>query len=581
MSPALPRATASQQVKWVLRSLAIALGALHTAVAMRSQSMNEDGIAYLDFGDALWNGSSNGATNTTWSPLYAWILGGVLKIVQPSMSWEFPTVQLVNLTIYLIALASFEFFWRRLGQTRLLSPGDGRDRTPIPTFWWLVAGYSLFIYVSLNLISVWSVTPDMCVAALVYVAAGLLIDVGSSRSGRLVALALGAVLGVAYLAKAAMLPLGLACIALVALLPRPGRRSGGHAVLAVLAFLVVAAPWSVALSKWVGHATFSDVGRFTYLKHVNQMPWPQWQLAAGELDGVPAHPPRLAHDDPAVWEFGDPIGGTYPLGYDPAWWAQGLEPRVEPAQQAAVLAGNLQYYFHLFVRMQGGVLAAAVLLLLSTLYYERRVRWDASAALVLWGGTALGLYSLVFAEARYVAAFVLLVWGGLLAKVALPPGAVARRMTSLATAVLSLFVWINIGALNLEGLAGVAGFQPAPREMSGGAHGRSLADRDTARHPVIASELVNFGLRKNDPIAFIGYSYSAYWARLVRLRIVAEIRPEQAAEFWRLDALRQRDVLDSLRQAGARAVVAEPPQPGMDMTGWKALPAGYLVRRLD
>ena len=199
-----------------------------------------------------------------------------------------------------------------------------------------------------------------------------------------------------------------------------------------------------------------------------------------------------------------------------------------------MLAGNLQYYFQLFVRMQGGVLAAALLLLAMTLCHERLVRWDVCAAIVLWGCAAFGLYSLVFAEARYVAAFVLLVWGGLLAKIGLPPGEMARKTANLASAVLVLFVWINIGALNAEGLAGVTGFEPAPREMSGGTPGRSLANRDTAQHPLIADELRSAGLQAGDSVAFVGYSYSAYWARLARVRIVAEVRPEEVVSFGRL-----------------------------------------------
>ncbi len=41
-------------------------------------------------------------------------------------------------------------------------------------------------------------------------------------------------------------------------------------------------------------------------------------MAAEPPAGVPLHPPRLIHDNPLIWEFAAPIGGTYPLAYDPA-----------------------------------------------------------------------------------------------------------------------------------------------------------------------------------------------------------------------------------------------------------------------
>jgi hypothetical protein len=581
-SPAAVGTATLRRLSWLFRAVAIALGALHAAVAMRSQSMNEDGIAYLDFGDALWTEGVAGAVNTTWSPLYAWIVAGVVRATGPSMDWEFPTVQVVNFGIYLIALACFEYFWRRLGAMGPATTSEGRDRACIPTFWWLAAGYSLFVYVSLNLISIWSVTPDMCVAALVYLAAGLLIELTAGARRGSTAIGLGCVLGVAYLAKAAMFPLGLACIGLVTLLPKPDRRGLLRATFALVAFLFVATPWMIRVSEVAGRPTFSDVSRFTYLKHVNQMPWPQWQEAADSLQGSPLHPPRRIYDSPAVWEFATPIRSTYPLGYDPAWWTQGLEPTLDLRSQLTVLAENLQYYFQLFVRMQGGVLASTALLLLLTLAYQRRVRWDISTALALWACGAFGLYGLVFAEARYVAPFVLLLWAGLLSAVGLSPGAADRRIASAAMTVLTLFVWINIGALNLQGLAGLAGFESAPREMAASVQGRSLANQDTARHPLIGFELRDAGLTVDDPIAFVGYSYSAFWARLARLRIVAEIRPEEAAEFWALDLDRRGEVLAVLQRAGARAVVAEPPSSPADATGWTVLPVSrYLLMRLD
>jgi hypothetical protein len=77
----------------VFRLLAIALGALHTWAAIASYSMSEDGISYLDMGDAYLRGDWTMAVNSVWSPLYSWILGLAMRVFRPPMRWEFPVVQ--------------------------------------------------------------------------------------------------------------------------------------------------------------------------------------------------------------------------------------------------------------------------------------------------------------------------------------------------------------------------------------------------------------------------------------------------------------------------------------------------------
>src|SRR5262245_31136988 len=70
------------------RLLAVALGGLHTWAAISRFSMNPDGIAYLDMADAYMRGDWRAAINPVWSPLYAWLLGPVMRLVQPTMRWE-------------------------------------------------------------------------------------------------------------------------------------------------------------------------------------------------------------------------------------------------------------------------------------------------------------------------------------------------------------------------------------------------------------------------------------------------------------------------------------------------------------
>ncbi|NIP54845.1 MAG: hypothetical protein GWO26_23230, partial [Phycisphaerae bacterium] len=92
------------------------LGGIHTWAAATSHSMNADGISYLDMGDAVFSGDWATGLSGVWSPLYAWILGAVMRLFDPPMQWEFPLVHIVNYLIFIFTFLAFEFFWKHLIQ---------------------------------------------------------------------------------------------------------------------------------------------------------------------------------------------------------------------------------------------------------------------------------------------------------------------------------------------------------------------------------------------------------------------------------------------------------------------------------
>ena len=54
-------------------------------------------------------------------------------------------------------------------------------------------------------------------------------------------------------------------------------------------------------------------------------------------------------------------------------------------------------------------------------------------------------------------------------------------------------------------------------------------------HWEVATQLQRFGLREGDQVAFIGLSFGAYWARLLKVRIVAEIPSDETDSFCKAD----------------------------------------------
>lgn len=549
--------------RWVslgFRLLAVILAILHTWAAVSAYSMNADGIVYLDIGDAFWRGEWGTAVNAVWSPLYAWILGLALRLFNPAMAWEFALVHLVDFAIYLGALLCFEQLWRQLWvYQQEEQQHDGR--ISLPEWAWLAIGYTLFIWVSMSLIEIWAVTPDMLMACFVLLAAAQLVRLrrGAGR-WRDFAL-LGLWLGLGYLTKAVMFP--LAFVFLFAALFSLGnvRRTWPKVLLSLLVFLLISGPWIALISASRGRFTFSDASTITYLRYVQGLPFVHWQGEDPPVNGVPLHPTRQVFADPSIYEFATPIGGAYPVATDPVYWYEGAETRLNlPAQLRLLLASGL-FYLDLFARQQA-VLVTAVLLAWwlgwqrpsSPLFLLRRY------SLTLIALAAFALYAPVLVEGRYVGVFVILFWGDLLANWRLPDSPTNHRLIPALSLIAVAVMWLNIFAFNLDGLVTVT-------------RGTTTASVTNAPPPTWPGEtavaLHELGLHPGDQVGIIGYGFDAFWARLARVKIVAEM-PDSAADlFWRGSDETQTQVLQAFAQSGARAVVAEYVPAYANTTGWQ------------
>jgi hypothetical protein len=565
------QASSAQLTRWlptIFRLLAISLGGLHAWTAAVKQSMSEDGISYLDIGDAYMRGDWGMAINTVWSPFYSWILGAAMRVLRPPMSWEFSVVHLVNFVIYLFALLSFEFFWRQLSDANRGKEGAaGSDaELGLPRWAWLSLGYTLFIWTSLSLIRIWAITPDMLAAAFVYLAAGVLVRISLGGAGWTAFIAFGLVLGLAYLAKAAMFPLALVFLGAGLLAAGELRRAAPRSVAAVIAFALIAAPYITILSVSKARLTFGDAGRITYLRYAHDVPYPHWRPGVVSGVGAPEHPTRQIFDDPRVFEFATPVGGTYPLSYDPSYWYEGVTPRFELKRQLAVMISSAQFYFDLFIRQQGGALAIVLLLLLMARRQRRRPKSLAGdEALLVVALAAFGMYALVYAEGRYIAAFVVLFWAGLLSRVRLVASPSSRRLVHVGGAIAVLFMLINIGGFNLGGLSKIMASEPRPAAAA------SQLEAPRYGPAQFAEKVTEMGMQRGDEIAYIGYSFGAFFARLARLRIIAEIPDAEAERFWRADHSTRSQVIQTIAGTGAKALIAEWVSPEASLDGWERI----------
>jgi len=544
--------------------VAIALGTLQ-AWAYRHE-VGGDGVNYLDMGDAYFRGDWGTAVNALWSPLYSCLLALSLHIIKPSAYWEYTVVHFVNLLIFILTLVCFEFFLRQV--IRYYQGRTGAGYWAIPTPLWMVIGYTLFIWSSLDLIGLAWVNPDMFVAGLVYLASGTLIRIRNGANSHITFALLGLILGIGYLAKTIMLPLAFVFLIVGMLSVGKLRRGSLRALTALVVLLLIVIPFVAALSKAKGRFTIGDSGKLNYAWYVNGIPDRHWQ-GQPSGSGVPSHPTRKLLDTPAVYEFGLPVGGTYPMWYDPSYWYEGVAPRFDWRQQIKTSIVNGQYILAIFLGLGGSLIVGMFLLL----YMSRRTAIN--EALHYWfllvpAVAAFILYSLIHVENRYVASFVVLLCVVAFASVRLPPSNDSARLTAGVAVAMLVMLFNPIGPL-------------ASRRYYSSAISLLRAREDFSNiHWRVADGVRQLGIKPGDKVASTNYANynNVTWARLARVRIISEVydRTGNADEggaardknnFWKADVLVQKQILCYIANAGAKVIVAD------DAPNW-AVKAGWL-----
>ena len=533
------------------------------------QDMNADGISYLDVSDACLRRDWASALNAYWSPLYSWALAAVKLIARPLAIDEFALAHSLNVAVFLGALACFDRFLVRLIRFHKLSTADRlKDASPMPDWVLLVVGYTAFLWSSLTLIGLGLVTPDLALTGFVYLACSILLDLRLGDTRWLTFAALGLVLGLGYLAKAPLFLLAPLFIAVGGLLARPGHRLRSVLV-TTAAFLLIGGPFAFALSIQKGRPTFGDSGSLNYAWSVNGVQRRHWQ-GGTSMDGAPLHPTRQLLASPPVFEFDGPIGGTYPVWYDPSYWYDGVRIRLDPTKQLAQIRVNFEVYRRTFLNVHGrtlfrqgeAALVGSPLLLfglfLGLVHRPLRARslsriFD-SWFLIIPAIAALLMFWLVHVESRLIAPYALVLYMTLLVTVRLTP--LSRSILPPSMILISLLVCLLL--------------------MVDLSHYYLADDPSQTLGRDFASELKRIGVNPGDKIASLEYSNVnvTVLAHRAGVKIVAEIYEEghNDAErlFWEGDDAARHRVTQAFSEAGAIAIIAHQAPTGA--AGW--LPIG-------
>jgi hypothetical protein len=502
--------------------------------------MYSDGISYLDIADRYKAGAWREAVNPYWSPLYSWVLAVATLPLGHGSYYEVVVVHLVNLIALLLSFAAFELLLRELEL-----PGRAA----------LGVAYSLFLWGAVGLIGCAATMPDLIVTIWVYLLTVLVMRFRKDESRLAVELGLGAIVALAYFTKTAMLLIGTAYIITAAV----GARRARVAVMAGLACLILASPWVWTLREVAGRWTIGESGRLNYAWEVHDI-----RRATDWPGGGALHSVRQFPTSPPVFEYAEPIRATYPLWFDPSYWYAGL--RTPIAVDAQLLA-----------LMRNGVHAGLLLLLTPGLVVGLfLVCWGRlGAPKILLAGipavAAVAMYALVFVEARYLSAYLVVIGLAVVAGWSNRPlSRWPRRLLGLNVFVACAWFlsWIP-GAVMLFVWQVVTGGTPL-----------------TNPHWRVAQEMRALGMNVGDRIAYVGLPITAYWARLAGVEIIAEVPTEydrvgltgrlryghsQTDAFWRADPSGQQLILDAFARTGARWVVADIVPSWANTAGWTKL----------
>lgn len=553
--PATPAIREARAASWLAVT---AIGLLQ--VWAHRNDLSPDGISYIELARASLAQGLPALTNAYWSPLYPFLIRTTFRLVNPSIAHEFTSVHLLNFFIYLASFACFSMFRRELHFAHDAPKQHERFSQISPCMLAILANV-FFLWAGQFWLSPSLVNPDLCVAALVYLASAILFRVWRTGGTWGLWLSLGVVLGLGYLAKAAMFLVAFVFLFSAFFLARRANPGGakprsfraiGKTLLAGAIFLVIAAPWINAISRAKHRWSFGDSGKIAYAEYIDSATLSTHWQGMPPGTGIPLHPTRKILSDPPMYEFAQPIPGSYPPWYDPSYWYDGIHPHFAIRGQLWVLFRSLNLYFKMFSKT--GALYVVVFALLWGL--KRCGRWQPVSPgmwlVMLPSFAALAMYALVLVEYRYVSPFVLmlLIWTFSRIEIAgdADPKYLRRASLVVVLAPIVAIAW------------------PVIHDARDTIRNRPYEDWQ------VAMGLRDFGVLPGAALGYIGSGGDAYWAHLAGDRIIAEIPGRDQSRFTSADAEKRLAILQTFVAAGAQAVVTKNASVVTSMPGdWRRI----------
>jgi hypothetical protein len=544
----LTRRHAPKSVRWWFWFLAIALGLLQ--VWAHRNHVGPDGTSYIEMARGVQHGDPQALVNGYWSPLYPLLLSIAFRISNTTLYGESVVVHFVNLAIYLSALYCFELF---LGELLAAGTTSGQAPSELPendrTLW--IWGYLLFLWASWFWISPAEVTPDLAVACTVFLATAALLRIRQGRANWGAFAGLGVILGAGYLAKAAIFPLAFVFLLSAYALARSGKQAELRVLLAAATFAIVAGPFLLTLSESKGRVTFGDTGKLNYAWYVDGVRKSRHWQGEQRGNGVPVHPTRRISGDLPLYEFAEPVKGSYPPWYDPSYWYEGLSPRFEAKGQLMAIYRSANSYLRIWSKEGTLYLVALALLLLRR--SSSRGKASKNSFLPVWAPTyaAVLMYLLVHVEARFVGGF------GLVLLAAAFTSAAPMRTTASGWAKLArvLMIVAPVLAIAWGAMADI----------------RLLLSRQSFEQWHVAQALHSAGFPAGTKVGVIGMGLDAYWAHLAEVRIIAEIPEPDEESFLNMDSARRQAILQKFADFGSSALLTDKAAVAKSGSGWRQL----------
>ena len=280
-------------------------------------------------------------------------------------------------------------------------------------------------------------------------------------------------------------------------------------------------------------------------------------------NGAPSHPDRQIFSHPDAFEFASPISGTYPPSYDYSYWAEGMIVRPQVGAHLHRLGKSLREYLSFFDEQLSGVIAIVLLLWLvggQRMALGRNLLQEWRLLIpVLYGFV---LYAQVWVDWRYFGAYLTLFWIALFCALRMPQFERRSQVTGAAAVAIMAVLAFHICEFSYTKIR-----QQDPMEP----------------HLKVARRLGALDIAPGSAVASIGDANLAFWARLGRVKIVAEIpfdvwdpvvRSPDISDvdiFWAAGPEVRAAVMRKLAETGAKAVIARDVRPGPAASGWQEI----------